>query len=47
MYRYPELTVHRRIPFPSLRAFFGEHFGVLDDPRLGFHHATLTAATLS
>lgn len=42
VYRYPELVVHRRIPFPPLRHYFPEHFGRLSDPRLGFHHATLT-----
>ncbi|MCZ7684554.1 MAG: hypothetical protein M5U28_39610 [Sandaracinaceae bacterium] len=47
VYRYPELTVHRRVPFPPLRRFFREHLGVLDDPRLGFHHATLTSATIA
>lgn len=47
VYRYPELTVHRRVAFPPLRRFFREHLGVLDDPRLGFHHATLTSATIA
>jgi hypothetical protein len=46
VYRYPDLAVHRRIPFPPLRRFFPAHLGRFDDPRLGFHHATLTAATL-
>jgi hypothetical protein len=46
VYRYPELTVFRRIPFPPLRRFFPAHLGWLDDTRLGFHHATLTASTV-
>ena len=45
VYRYPDMAVHARIPFPPLRRFFPAHFGVLADPRLGFHHATLTSAT--
>ncbi len=40
VYRYPDFTVHRRVPFPSLRTFY-KHLGRYDDPRLGFHHATL------
>jgi hypothetical protein len=40
VYRYPELTVERRIPFPALSTFY-KHLGRYDDPRLGFHHATL------
>jgi hypothetical protein len=45
VYRYPELTVHRRIPFPPIRSFF-RHLGRFSDPRLGFHHSTLSTATL-
>jgi hypothetical protein len=41
VYRYPELRVHRRVPFPPLRRFFPEHFGVWADTRLGFHHGTI------
>jgi hypothetical protein len=41
VYRYPSLELHKRIRFPSIREFFPEHFGVLDDPRLGFHHTAL------
>jgi hypothetical protein len=40
VYRYPELTVHTRVPFPALSQFY-KHLGRYDDPRLGFHHATL------
>lgn len=47
VYSLPELKVMRRIPFPSIRRFFPEHFGRFDDPRLGFHHSTLTTATLA
>jgi hypothetical protein len=42
VYRYPELRVHTRIAFPPLSAFY-KHLGRFDDPRLGFHHATLVA----
>lgn len=42
VYRYPELVVHTRIPFPPLSTFY-KHLGRFDDPRLGFHHATLVA----
>jgi hypothetical protein len=42
VYRYPELRVHTRVRFPPLSAFY-DHLGRLDDPRLGFHHATLVA----
>jgi hypothetical protein len=45
VYAYPSLVEERRIPFPSIRRFFPEHFGRLCDPRLGFHHSTLTTAT--
>jgi len=43
VYRYPSLTLHKRVPFPSIRSYFPGHFGLLDDPRLGFHHSTLRA----
>jgi len=46
VYRYPELSVHRRIPFPPIRQFF-KHLGRFSDPRLGFHHSTLSTATAS
>jgi hypothetical protein len=46
VYHYPELTVYKRVPFPELRTFFPEHFGRWGDPRLGFHHATLTSSTV-
>lgn len=45
VYSLPELRVLRRIPFPSIRRFFPEHFGRFDDPRLGFHHTALSTAT--
>ncbi len=42
VYRYPDLAVHRRIPFPPMRRF-APHLGRLSDPRIGFHHATINA----
>jgi hypothetical protein len=45
VYSYPELQVVRRVPFPPIQKFFPEHFGVLADPRLGFHHSALSQAT--
>ena len=44
--RHPEMEVHKRIRFPSIRGFFPEHIGLLDDPRLGFHHTTISTATV-
>jgi hypothetical protein len=41
VYRYPDLSVHRRVPFPPLRRFFPDHLGFWDDTRLGFHHGTI------
>jgi hypothetical protein len=41
VYDYPSMKIRKRIPFPSIRHFFPEHFGRLDDPRLGFHHTAL------
>jgi hypothetical protein len=46
VYDYPSFDVVRRVPFPSIRTFFPEHLGPLSDPRLGFHHTTLSTATL-
>lgn len=43
VYRYPDFSLHRRIRFPEIQAYFPKHFGRLDDPRLGFHHSTLVA----
>jgi hypothetical protein len=40
VYRYPELTVHARVAFPPMRAFY-KHLGGWADTRLGFHHATI------
>jgi hypothetical protein len=40
VYNYPEVSVHRRIAFPPMRAFY-RHLGRFADTRLGFHHATL------
>jgi hypothetical protein len=41
------MNVRRRIRFPSIRTFFPQHFGRLDDPRLGFHHSALSEATVA
>ena len=43
VYEYPDMTVKKRVRFPSIRAFFPDHFGRLADPRLGFHHTALLA----
>jgi len=40
VYRYPDLAVHKRVPFPPMSAFY-KHLGRFSDPRLGFHHAVL------
>ena len=45
VYALPELRGVRRVPFPSIQKYFPEHFGMLDDPRLGFHHTALSTAT--
>lgn len=45
VYRYPELEVATRVRFPPIQRFFPQHFGRLDDPRLGFHHSALSVAT--
>ena len=45
VYRHPEMEVVKRIPFPSIRGFFPEHVGLFSDPRLGFHHTTISTAT--
>lgn len=44
VYEYPSLRELRRIDFPPIRKFF-PHLGVLDDPRLGFHHTALSVAS--
>ncbi|MCA9674027.1 MAG: hypothetical protein H6708_34110 [Kofleriaceae bacterium] len=44
VYRYPDLAVHRRIPFPPMRRY-ARHLGWIDDTRLGFHHAQLCVAS--
>jgi hypothetical protein len=41
VYRYPELMLHKRVAFPSIRKYFPQHFGWFDDPRLGFHHSAM------
>jgi hypothetical protein len=41
VYEYPSMRLVKRVPFPSIRHFFPQHFGRLDDPRLGFHHTAL------
>lgn len=45
VYELPAMNVRRRIRFPSIRTFFPQHFGRLDDPRLGFHHSALSETT--
>ena len=45
VYSHPELKEVRRIRFPSIQRLFPQHFGFLDDPRLGFHHSTLSTAS--
>jgi hypothetical protein len=47
VYRYPELTVHKRIRFPPIRRFFPDHLSIFDDPRLGFHHSALSTSTVT
>jgi hypothetical protein len=47
VYRHPEMTVHKRIRFPSIRGFFPEHIGPLSDQRLGFHHTTISTASVN
>lgn len=44
VYSYPDLRVIRHVEFPSIREFFPE-LGRLHDPRLGFHHSTLSTAS--
>jgi hypothetical protein len=44
VYSYPSLDLVRRVQFPPIRKFF-PHLGLLDDPRLGFHHTALSTAT--
>jgi hypothetical protein len=44
VYAYPSLQEITRIDFPPIRRFF-PHLGVLDDPRLGFHHSALSTAS--
>jgi len=46
VYSYPSLEELRRVDFPPIRRFFN-HLGFLDDPRLGFHHSTLSMASTS
>jgi hypothetical protein len=47
IYRYPERKLIKRISFPSIRKYFPEHVGLLDDPRLGFHHSALSVTSVS
>ncbi len=47
VYDYPSLSLRKAVPFPSAREFFPKRLGPLDDPRLGFHHSVLSAATAS
>jgi hypothetical protein len=44
VYAYPELRLVRAVRFPSVREFVPSR-GRLTDPRLGFHHATLSTAS--
>jgi hypothetical protein len=46
VYRYPDLTVHRRVAFPPMRTFY-KHLGRFADTRLGFHHSTIREITSS
>ena len=41
IYRMRDFGLHRRVAFPPIQRSFPQHFGVLDDPRLGFHHTAL------
>jgi hypothetical protein len=45
-YRYPSLELHRRVPFPGLQRYFPDLVSPWEDPRLGFHHATLSTTTV-
>jgi hypothetical protein len=40
VYRYPDLAIHTRVPFPPMSAFY-KHLGRFSDPRLGFHHGVI------
>jgi hypothetical protein len=44
VYSYPELKVVKRVAFPSVREFI-PGLGRFHDPRLGFHHSTLSTAS--
>lgn len=46
VYDYPSFELVKRVRFPPIQKFFPEHFGLLDDPRLGFHHSALSTATV-
>ena len=46
VYDNPSMKLVRRVPFPPIRKFFPRHFGLLADPRLGFHHSQLSTATV-
>jgi hypothetical protein len=41
VYSYPSFEVVKRIDLPPVRKFFKEYMGVMSDPRLGLHHATV------
>ncbi|MBI5515701.1 MAG: hypothetical protein HY909_18105 [Deltaproteobacteria bacterium] len=45
VYHYPSLTLHRRVPFPPIQDYFPGLISRWEDPRLGFHHATLSTTT--
>ena len=46
VYSYPDARLLERIAFPPIRDYFPKAFGPLDDTRLGFHHSTLSTATV-
>ena len=46
VYDAVSLTLLKRVRFPSIQRLLPQHFGALDDPRLGFHHSALSTATL-
>jgi hypothetical protein len=43
VYKMSDFSLHRRVRFPQIQRSFPQHFGFLDDPRLGFHHTALRA----
>lgn len=45
VYRMRDFGLHRRVAFPPIQRTFPQHFGVLDDARLGFRHPALRVPT--